>query len=241
MQRYILMLNTGLRTGELLGLLNSDIDLQNRVLHLERGVKEIWRRDGLKAEPGRDVKVGKLKSATSKRSVPLNDTAIAMIQDLRKETYFGEDTPLVPDEHGNYTRPVNFRKRYYRILVAAGIREKGSAFTPPHICIQLGEWNKAGGRYHKIANTPPGGRPAGPQHQPDHRIVLRQKGHLSFTWHHRWLQFVTTMRQDAQKPVRKFCSPKNRGKEAKRTRFSPKKAKPGAFWVLEGVAAVGGG
>ena len=37
---YILMLNTGLRTGELLGLLNSDIDLERRVLHLERGVKE---------------------------------------------------------------------------------------------------------------------------------------------------------------------------------------------------------
>ena len=41
---YILMLNTGLRTGELLGLLNSDIDLERRiVLHLERGVKEVWR------------------------------------------------------------------------------------------------------------------------------------------------------------------------------------------------------
>ena len=119
------MLNTGLRTGELLGLLNSDIDLERRVLHLERGVKEVWRRDGLQAEPGRDVKVGKLKSATSKRTIPLNDTATAMIQDLRKEAYFGEDTPLVPDEHGDYTRPVNFRKRYYRILAAAGIDKKG--------------------------------------------------------------------------------------------------------------------
>lgn len=48
-----------------------------------------------------------------------------MIQDLRKETYFGEDTPLVPGEHGNFTRPVNFRKRYYRILAAAGIEKKG--------------------------------------------------------------------------------------------------------------------
>ena len=46
-----------------------------------------------------------------------------MIQDLRKEAYFGEDTPLVPDEYGNYTRPVNFRKRYYRILAAAGIAD----------------------------------------------------------------------------------------------------------------------
>ena len=122
---YILRLNTGLRTGELLGLLNSDIDLERRVLHLERGVKEVWWRDGLQAEPGRDVKVGKLKSATSKRTVPLNDTAIAMIQDLRQEAYFGENTPLVPDEHGNFTRPVNFRKRYYRILAATGIEKKG--------------------------------------------------------------------------------------------------------------------
>ncbi len=38
---YILMLNTGLRTGELLGLLNSDIDLENRVLHINQAVKEV--------------------------------------------------------------------------------------------------------------------------------------------------------------------------------------------------------
>ena len=30
-------------------------------------------------------------------------------------------------------------------------------------------------------------------------------------------------------------------KRAKRTRFSPKKAKPGAFWVLEGMRTVGDG
>ncbi|MGN0550338.1 MAG: tyrosine-type recombinase/integrase [Acutalibacteraceae bacterium] len=29
------------------------------------------------------------------------------------------------DENGNFTRPVNFRKRYYRILKAAGIETKG--------------------------------------------------------------------------------------------------------------------
>ena len=124
-EAYILMLNTGLRTGELLGLLNSDIDLENRVMHLQRGVKEISKRDGVESEPGREVKVGKLKSATSKRDVPLNDTAIQMIKALRNEFYFGEDSPLVPDENGDYTRPVNFRKRYYRILKAAGIEQKG--------------------------------------------------------------------------------------------------------------------
>ena len=122
---YTLMLNTGLRTGEVLGLLNSDIDLANKVIHLQRGVKEITRRDGTEATSGREVKVGKLKTASSKRDVPLNQASVNAILDLRKERYFGEDTPLISDEKGNYTRPVNFRKRYYRILEAAGIERKG--------------------------------------------------------------------------------------------------------------------
>ncbi len=122
---YILMLNTGLRTGELLGLLNSDIDLERRTLTVRQGVKEVYKRDGADAQSGREIKIGKPKSATSKRTVPLNRTAIEMIADLRKEFYFGEDSPLVCDENGNYTKPVNLRKRYYRILKAAEIEQKG--------------------------------------------------------------------------------------------------------------------
>ena len=122
---YILMLNTGLRTGELLGLLNSDIDLTNKTLTVRQGVKEIYKRSGTEADGGREIKVGKPKSATSKRTVPLNKTAIEMIEDLRREAYFGENTPLVCDEKGGYTKPVNLRKRFYRILAAAGIEQKG--------------------------------------------------------------------------------------------------------------------
>lgn len=122
---YTLMLNTGLRTGEALGLLNSDIDLERRVIHLQRGVKEISRRDGTEATSGREVAVGKLKTASSKRDVPLNQAAVDAILDLRAERYFGENTPLIPDENGGYTRPVNFRKRYYRILEAANLERKG--------------------------------------------------------------------------------------------------------------------
>ena len=35
------------------------------------------------------------------------------------------DSPLEPDEHGNFTKPSNFRKRFYRILDGAGIEYKG--------------------------------------------------------------------------------------------------------------------
>ncbi len=122
---YIFMLNTGLRTGEMLGLNNSDIDLENRVVYIQRGAKEIYKRDGIKAISGREVVIGKTKSATSNRVVPLNNTAIEMVKELREEFYFGEDSPLVPDEHGNFTKPSNFRKRFYRILDGAGIEHKG--------------------------------------------------------------------------------------------------------------------
>lgn len=113
------------RTGEMLGLLNSDIDLENRVMHIQRSVKEISKRNGVEIEKVRELKVGKTKSATSNRTVPLNQTAIDMIKDLREEMYFGEDTPLVCDESGDFTKSVNFRKRFYRILKATGIETKG--------------------------------------------------------------------------------------------------------------------
>ncbi len=122
---YTLMLNTGLRTGETLGLLNSDIDLECRVIHIRQGVKEVSRRDGVDASSGREVRVGKLKTASNKRDVPLNQATVNAILDLRAERYFGEESPLISDENGGFTRPVNFRKRYYRILKAAGIERKG--------------------------------------------------------------------------------------------------------------------
>ena len=72
-----------------------------------------------------EVKVGKLKSATSKRDIPLNDVAIQMIKELREEFYFGEDSPLICDENGGYTKPDVFRRRYHRLLDGAGIESKG--------------------------------------------------------------------------------------------------------------------
>ena len=123
---YILMLNTGLRTGEILGILNSDIDLENRVIHLQRGVKVVNKRNGTELLDGKtEIKIGKLKSATSKRDVPLNDTAVKMIEQPRAEYCFGENSPLVCDEKGGYTKPEVFRRRYHRLLEGAGIESKG--------------------------------------------------------------------------------------------------------------------
>ena len=90
-----LMLNTGLRTGEVLGLLNSDIDLENRVLHVQRGVKQRNVRDGYEQVGQKtEMVVGKLKSASSKRDVPLNDTAIQAIKEMREDASSDGNTLL---------------------------------------------------------------------------------------------------------------------------------------------------
>lgn len=93
-------------------------------MHIQRGVKEAQKRDGTERKSGREIIVGKLKTASSKRIVPLNETAIQAIIELRNERYFGEDAPLIPDADGNFTRPLNLRKRFYSILDAAGIEKK---------------------------------------------------------------------------------------------------------------------
>ena len=122
---YLLMLNTGLRTGEVLGLINSDIDLEKRELSVIRAVKEVSKRDKDGTMCETELIVGGLKTAASKRTIPLNRTAIEMIRILRIECYFGEDSPLVPSQAGDFTRPSTFRSRWYTLLDFAGIPHKG--------------------------------------------------------------------------------------------------------------------
>ncbi|MCI9192264.1 MAG: tyrosine-type recombinase/integrase [Acutalibacter muris] len=95
------------------------------------------RRDGTDYVPGLEVKVNETKTATSKRRVPLNGARRAGGKELRQERDFGPTAPLVSDEKGGYTRPVNFRKRYYRILKAARIEQKGLHSLRHHFATQL--------------------------------------------------------------------------------------------------------
>lgn len=184
---YILMLNTGLRTGEVLGLLNSDIDLDNRVMHLNRGVKEISKRDGVTAEKGREVKVGKLKSATSKRDVPLNDTAIEMILDLRKEFYFGEDSPLIPDEKRQLHQTCQLPQTLLQNPQSHSHRNQRLTFTPPHLRNKPRKRHKASERHNKIFNPKTSCRPSRTYYFRNYGTVLCKKRFDKAEWDNGWV------------------------------------------------------
>ena len=121
---FFLILNTGIRRGEACGIINSDIDLERRVLHIRRAVKEVNHREGMEIGKGQDIIVGPPKSRTSVSDIPLNNTAIEMIHRLREEAYFGEDAPLMPDKNGGFLKPMNLLRRFTRIQAAAGIPKK---------------------------------------------------------------------------------------------------------------------
>ena len=48
-----------------------------------------------------------------------------MIKELRQEFYFGEDSPLICDENGDFAKPDVFRRRFHRLLDGAVIESKG--------------------------------------------------------------------------------------------------------------------
>jgi integrase len=122
---YILMLNTGLRVGEVLGLINSDIDIETRILYVRRAVKEVNSLVQNDSESKRELIIGNPKTKSSKRAVPLNQRAIDMIKLLQKERCFGDEAPLIPNDKGEFTRPSIFRGRWERVLIDAGVEQKG--------------------------------------------------------------------------------------------------------------------
>ena len=90
-----------------------------------RSVGQARKRIGSEATDEYEIIIGPPKTLSSKRKIPLNDTAIKMIKDLRNEAYFGENSPLIPDENGKVLSPNQFSYRYAKLIKACGLTKTG--------------------------------------------------------------------------------------------------------------------
>ena len=121
---FILILNTGLREGEALALKNSDIDLDNNTLTVNKEVREVRKRningDTIK---GTENIITTPKSENSNRTIPLTKDAIKSIKILQKNSPNKNDY-LIHDSEGKYLSENALRKRFKRILDKAGIKDK---------------------------------------------------------------------------------------------------------------------
>lgn len=125
---YILDLCTGMRLCELLGLKWEDIDLVEKQLHVVRTLRKV--KDPDKPEEKWHLEFGTPKTSASQRTIPLNETAIKLLRNVRKQQLQNklkagsayEDYNLVfCTQLGKPLDPTNMRRTFYDICNKIGV------------------------------------------------------------------------------------------------------------------------
>ena len=120
-EAIILLLLTGMRSGELRGLNIADIDFENQTMYVRHNAT--YSKD--RKNGGIVHTVGDVKTKTSNRSIPLNARAVLAIQRMLK-TICNHDTGyLVCTTTGQIVTHSNLQRCYSLILKKAGVEHMG--------------------------------------------------------------------------------------------------------------------
>lgn len=82
---YIVLVNTGLRAGELSGLTWKDIDFDNKALYVRRGVQKITTYDDDFNKIKRERKITDVKTENSYRVVPMLDKVVRILKEYKEQ------------------------------------------------------------------------------------------------------------------------------------------------------------
>lgn len=82
---YIVLVNTGLRAGELSGLTWKDVDFENKALYVRRCMQKITTYDDDFNKVKRERKVTDVKTENSYRVVPMLDKVVRILQEYKKK------------------------------------------------------------------------------------------------------------------------------------------------------------
>lgn len=122
---YILMLHTGIRLGEAIGIKKADWDKKENTLHIQRNIQSISKRDA----NGNRVKGKQLVSNTTKtysgdRILPLNKAATEALERLCAQHPNSEY--IVCSSKGEVVPPERLERTFYRVLKNVGISQAGT-------------------------------------------------------------------------------------------------------------------
>lgn len=116
---YYLAITTGLRQGELLGLMWEDIDFSSGVLHVKRQLQRV---------PGNGVRLSEPKTKAGRRQIQLGPECVNQLithrksQDIEREGDRWDERGLVfPSSVGTPTGQRNLHRSYKRLLKKAGL------------------------------------------------------------------------------------------------------------------------
>ena len=124
----ILTLYSGVRLGELLGLMWQDVDLEGRRITIRQTLNRLTVHD----DPNRKtaIVIGKPKTAKGQREIPLQDFLIPLLRQLKKRQQeermqFGQEYLnkgfVICNEQGNHIEPRTYQDFFKKMLREAGI------------------------------------------------------------------------------------------------------------------------
>lgn len=84
---YVLLLNTGMRVGELAALTWKDIDFDKKIIKITKTVSTIKNRNRFDSESKKVNIITTTKTQKSNRVIPMNETAKLVLQELKKRQH----------------------------------------------------------------------------------------------------------------------------------------------------------
>ena len=122
---FVLMLNTGIRIGELIGLKKEDWNREEKTLSIKRNVQMVKERDADGDVTSRYIAISNsTKTYSGVRSIPLNERATQALENLCKQHPTKE--PIVCTSLGTPVPPDRIERTFYRILKNVGISQTGT-------------------------------------------------------------------------------------------------------------------
>lgn len=125
----IILFNTGIRLGELLGLKWKDVDFDKKIIHINKNVSVTNNSNKITDEDKKkkyEVIVNDtVKTQSSNRSIPLNENAINALNIIKSIRYFGEDSFVVSSSVEGVTSPDTFKRTFKTIVDKANVPKYG--------------------------------------------------------------------------------------------------------------------
>ena len=119
---YIVLVNTGLRAGELSGLTWKDVDFENKALYVRRGMQKITTYDDDFNKVKRERKVTDVKTENSYRVVPMLDKVVRILQEY-KEKVQAEQEELAELGEGFKEDDFIFKTKYNHPITSEYLRK----------------------------------------------------------------------------------------------------------------------
>lgn len=134
---YIVLVNTGLRAGELSGLTWNDVDFDNKSLYVRRGMQKITTYDDEFNKVSRERKITDVKTENSYRVVPMLDKVVRILKEYKEKvikeqnelaelgTGFSEDDFIFKTKSNNPITSEYLRKHCQQICESHNFRKVG--------------------------------------------------------------------------------------------------------------------